>query len=301
MKQKILVLVGGGIKHAQPFLDAGKVLGVDVTLSSFSKVEYKTEGGQTVVTVDGVDLASFDAVYFRLVGKRYEDAALTTAYCRAKDVRIIDRVYQSDGIIRIPLPKSLEAKMLYDAGLPLPKTYFGRLKAMREVCPKLLGFPFVIKGTMGKQGHAVWSPKTTKELDDLVTEFTPKEKVGERFIAQEFIKASQRNRIFVIGERAISGITRPTRWRKRFLKAVNGQYPGIKAKLTPMPSEDADIAVKASKALGIEVGGVDIITEDITGKKYVLEVNSAPRWASLKHDTGINIEEEIIKYISNLD
>jgi len=36
-------------------------------------------------------------------------------------------------------------------------------------------------------------------------------------------------------------------------------------------------------------------------KKYILEVNSAPRWAALKKDTGIKIEQEILKYLASLD
>ena len=293
---RILILAGGGVKHMSPFLEAGRNLGLDVTISSFSKITFQTLDGAVKVKIEDRDLRTFDVVYFRLVGKRYEDAALIVAYCRQEGIRIIDRIYEKDGVIRIPLPKSLEAKMLFEAGLPLPKTYFGSLMAMREVCPVLLGFPFVIKGTTGKQGHAVWSPQTLEELDNLIGELLPKEKLGERFIAQEFIRASQRNRIFVIGESAVAALTRPTRWRKRF----NSHPTGVKKKLDPIPSEDAQIALKAASVLGIEIGGADIITEDKTGKKYILEVNSAPRWASIARDAGINIEEEILKYIASL-
>jgi RimK family alpha-L-glutamate ligase len=299
---RILIVLGGGIKHANPFSKAAEELSLDVHVASFAKLEYMTDGGEVKVKVDGHDIADFDVVYLRVVGKRYEDAALLVYYCRQKGIRIVDNTYEIDGLIRVPIPKSIEAKLLEDAGLPLPKTYFGRTKMMREVLPEKWGFPFVIKGTTGKQGHAVWSPRDMKELDKLVAEFTPLERKGRaRYIAQEFIKASQRNRIFVIGERAVAGITRPTRWRKRFLKKVNGEYPqGLRISLEPVPEEDAKIAVAAAKALGVNIGGADIITEDATGKKYVIEVNSAPRWAALKKDTGINVEKEILKYLSQV-
>lgn len=299
--KKILVIVGGGVKHLSPFLDAGRELGVDVVCSSFSKLNFITSEGNVKVFVEGIDLAEFSAVYFRLVGRRYEDAALLTYYCRQAGVKLVDSIYESDGVIRIPIPKSIEVKLLVDAGIPVPKTYFGRMKMIRQNAPGILGFPFVIKGTTGKQGNAVWSPTTYEVLDKLVEEFTPKERKGERFIAQEFIKTSQRNRVFVIGDNAVAAITRPTRWRKRFLEKVNGEFPeGVKKALDPIPDIDAEIAVKAARAVRIEVGGVDVIHEDATGKPYVLEVNSAPRWAALKKDTGIFIEKEILKYISGL-
>lgn len=299
---KILIVVGGGEKHLEAFIEAAKELNVDLTCTSLSKLEYRTEGEKVKVLINGDDVAGFNCIYLRLVGKRYEDAALLVYYARQLRVRIVDRIYLEDGFIRLPIPKSIETKMLYDAGLPIPKTYFGRMKMIAKVAPELFGFPFVIKGTTGKQGHAVWSPKNEEELNKLIEEFTPLEKHDSaRFIAQEFVKASQRNRIFVIGETAVAAITRPTRWRKRFLEKSDNKYPeGVKSALNPIPPEDADIAVKAARALGIEIGGADIITEDTTGKKYVLEVNSAPRWDSIKKDTGVNIEHEILKYLSGI-
>lgn len=295
----ILVIVGGGIKHIKVFEDAGKKLGAGVDCASFADVEYETGGGNVVIKIAGRDVAEYDVVYLRLVGKRYEDAALVVQYCREEGVRLVDRTYEIDGIIRIPLPKSVETKLLVDAGLPVPKTYFGRTKKMGEVVDRLFGFPFVIKGTTGKQGHAVWSPRNREELDKMVKKFTPMERKGEaRFLAQEFVRASQRNRVFIIGEKAIAGITRPTRWRKRFIKKVKGEFPeSVRGSLNPIPEEDKKIALGAAKALGVEIGGADILTDDFTGKKYVLEVNSAPRWAALVRDTGIKVEEEIIKYL----
>jgi RimK family alpha-L-glutamate ligase len=299
----ILILVGGGVKHIKSFVSAGDKLGVNVDCVSFAKLEYTTGGGKLEVLVEGKDIADYDVVYLRLVGKRYEDAALVVHYCRQNNIRLVDRTYEMDGIIRVPLAKSLETKLLIEAGLPVPKTYFGRMNMIARKAPELFGFPFVIKGTTGKQGHAVWLPRTREELDVLVKEFTPKEKKGKaRYLAQEFIKSSQRNRVFIIGEYAIAAITRPTRWRKRFIKKVEGEFPeGKKEMLRNIPKEDVKIAVDAASALGVEIGGADILTDDKTGKKYILEVNSAPRWEALAKDTGINIEEEIVKYLSKLE
>ena len=338
MNKKILIVVGGGTKHLGPFVEAAGEMGLLVDCVSFSDLEFKTGEGETRIMFKGSDAAGYDIVYLRLIGKRYEDAAILVYYLRQKGIRIVDQIYNSiqenptiyggdelnadmssslkgnpallerggrherDGIIRVPLPKSIEAKMLADAHLPLPKTYFGRMKMIALAAPKLFGFPFVIKSTTGKQGHGVWSPTNSEELNKMVEEFTPLEKTTNvRFIAQEFVKASQRNRVFVIGGRAIAAITRPTRWRKRFQEKVAGEYPeGVKSALNPIPKADAELAVSAANALGIDIGGVDIITDDATGKKYILEVNSAPRWDSIKKDTGINVEKEILKYLSSI-
>ncbi len=297
-KSRILIIAGGGKKHMSPFEKAAEELGANVKIASFSEVEYLSKGGKVELLIDGEGLGAFSTIYIRLVGKRFEDAALLVSEARKKGITIVDTIYQKSQFIRLPLAKSLETKLFFESGIPTPKTYFASLKKIKAEAPKIFGYPFVIKGTAGKQGHAVWSPRDESELEELYPKLREKERVGGRFLAQEFIKASQRERILVIGNSAVAEITRPTRWRRRFIKKVNGEFPeGIKKGIAPVPKEDAEIAVKAATSLGIDIAGVDLIREDTTGKPYILEVNSAPRWESIKKDTGIEVEKEIIKFL----
>ncbi len=69
--------------------------------------------------------------------------------------------------------------------------------------------------------------------------------------------------------------------------------------MDPIPALDAELAVKAALAVKIDIGGVDIIHEDESGRPYVLEVNSAPRWSALEKDTGVFVEKEILKYLAS--
>ena len=64
--------------------------------------------------------------------------------------------------------------------------------------------------------------------------------------------------------------------------------------------ESCELAIKAAKVLGIDIGGVDVIQDIETGKLYVLEVNSAPRWESISQDCGVNVEREIVHFLSSL-
>jgi glutathione synthase/RimK-type ligase-like ATP-grasp enzyme len=124
---------------------------------------------------------------------------------------------------------------------------------------------------------------------------------GMNFVAQEFTESSQRSRIFVLGGKALAGITRPTRWRRRFIDKVNGEFPvGKREQLNPIPGDEAKLAIKAASAMQIDIGGVDVLRVDKTGELFVLEVNSAPRWESVKLDTGLNVEREIIKFLATL-
>lgn len=292
---KILILIGGSDRPLLPFLKASKGLGCQVKIASFSKIHYLTEGKDFVLKIDDFDLAAFDVVYIRLIGKRFEEAALVSQYLQDKKIPLIDQILTRKGLTRLPLPKAIETKLLTEVDLPMPKTFFGNLKLIGLKAPKIFGYPFVIKGTTGKQGHAVWSPRHEGELKKLLLKLELLEKKGMRFVAQEFICASQRHRLFVVGDRVIAAITRPTRWRKRFLG--KDALPGKREEIKPIPPEEQTLALKATSTLGIDIGGVDIIKEDKTGKLFLLEVNSAPRWASIQQDCQLNIEKTILEYL----
>ena len=186
-------------------------------------------------------------------------------------------------------------KLLVENGIPLPKTFFGTLKQILEKAEDILGFPMVIKGSYGKQGHAVWLCKNAAELKERCAQLAELEKEGKRFFAQEFIKIKERTRVFVVGDKIIGHITLPTKWRKYVAKTYGDTpvRPGL-------AERDLELSVEAAKTLGIDVGGVDLIQDLGTGKVYVLEVNSAPRWARFKIETGIEVEEEIVKYLASL-
>lgn len=65
---------------------------------------------------------------------------------------------------------------------------------------------------------------------------------------------------------------------KKINKYVRSQDGGwsFRRPTTPIPAELAQIAVNATKAVGLELSGVDIIWNKFYNKCYVLEVNSAP-------------------------
>ena len=297
---KILILIGGSDRHIKHFAQVGEKLGCQVKTASFSRLNYLTLDKEFILKVDDIDIADFDVVYIRLVGKHFEEAALVSQYAYEKNIPLVDRIFTKKGLTRLPIPKSIEAKLLFQAGLSIPRTFFGSLKQIEKEAPGLFGFPFVIKGTTGRQGRSVWSPRNGKELEKLLIELRRLKKrkskrVRGSFIAQEFICVSQRHRLFVLGGRVVGAITRPTRWRKRFLGKDAPE--GKREALFIIPKEEKEMALQATSALGVDIAGVDLIRDDKTGKLFVLEVNSAPRWESIRKDCHLNIEEEIIKFL----
>lgn len=301
--KKILVITGGSVKKLEQFRQASKNLKLDVTLASFGDLEFFSgeRKGEFVLRIGERDVADFAVIYIRLVGKRLEDASLLVDYAKQKGIKLVDRIYQESHLLPPTLSKSLELKKLIEAGIRIPKTLFGSISAIAEKGEELLGFPFVIKGTQGRKSREAWAPKDAEELIDLISTLKEEEKEGKRFFAQKFIEGSQRTRVLVVSGRVLGAITRPTKWRTRFLPKIDGQYPEPeKGQVKPVPKEDSEIALAATRAVSLDIAGVDIIHNDATGRPYILEVNAAPRWEAFKKDTGIHVEEEILKFLAKL-
>ena len=56
-------------------------------------------------------------------------------------------------------------------------------------------------------------------------------------------------------------------------------------------------AVKAAKALGLNVAGVDLLRSD--RGPVVLEVNSSPGLEGIEKTTGVDVASEIIEFVEN--
>lgn len=289
---KVLVIVGGNKEKITPFFEAGKALNIDTTIASFSELSYTSYEGEFVLKVGEHHVREFTHIYIRMVGKRLEDVTVLCNYAKTYDIKLVDSLYENSLLMPSSLGKSIEMMKLISSNVSMPKTIFGSVSDLSKIAVKELGFPLVFKSTTGKKAREVWSPEKKKDLKPLIKKLEEMEKNGMRFFAQEFVKSSERIRVFVIGGKAVAAIVRPARWRKRF-----GSAEGRKCVLNPIPVEESRLSVIASKACQLDVAGVDIVKDDKTGKLYVLEVNAAPVWKALSHDTGVNIEQEILKFV----
>lgn len=119
----------------------------------------------------------------------------------------------------------------------------------------------------------------------------------EPLYLQEYLEKKDNRdiRVFVVGGKTIAAMYR----------FAPGQYwkTNIAQGARPEPLEPsrelADIAVQATKCLGLYYSGVDII-ETTSGDYYVIEVNAAPQWRGLQQATGVDPAEHIVKEVLEL-
>lgn len=267
---KILILVSGNISKLDGFKDQE-----GVTLASFKDVCYISDDDKLFLR-SGEDIKDFNVIYFRLVSKSLEVATLVANYAVKNNIKLVDELYSNSLLLPMSLGKSIEMRKLQQAGIRIPKTVFGDFSKLE--------FPFVVKSTSGQKAREVWMVKDQEELDKLKAEKFEK---GKFYFAQELIPNAERVRVFVLGDRALGAIRRPTKWNK----------VEVKVTLNPIPQEIADIAINAAKAVGLDISGVDILVNSQTNEMFVIEANAAPAWKLMNKYSGLVIEDEIIKYL----
>ncbi len=294
--KKILVITSGKKRGLAAFKLSKRDLNVDITTASFDDIYFDSESSDIFLT-GGVKLTDFKVIYFRLVGKSLETAALIAEYAKKNRIQIFDKMYKKSQVFPITQSKAQEMKSLADAHVSIPKTFFGSVSEIAKKGPLMFGFPFVIKSTSGRKGREVYSPKSLQELRKLTKTLKIEEKIGKKFFAQEFVNCTKRIRVFVVGGQVIGAISQLTKWRKR----VSGYTPEENEKKIDKFELNRDLeklALSAVESVGLDIAGVDIL-EDVMSKKYfVIEANAAPSWKLIKKYCKVNVEYEILKYIS---
>ena len=171
-----------------------------------------------------------------------------------------------------------------------PKTFEGLNYSKRDFLNNVIdeiGFPMIVKEAYGSFGEQVYLANDKESLNKIVDSIGYKD-----FLLQEFIASSQGRdiRINVVGDKAIVSMLREN--KNDFRSNISSGGSG--AKFDPKP-EYLDLAVKASKALGLDFAGVDVLF----GKDgpIICEVNSNPQFASTLKATGINLADYIAEYI----
>ena len=174
-----------------------------------------------------------------------------------------------------------------------PKTFEGLNYSKRDFVSnviKEIGLPLVIKEAYGSFGEQVYLAKTLEEANKIIDQIGYKD-----FLMQEYIASSKGRdiRINVVGNKAIVSMLRENKNDFR----SNISNGGTGSKFEPK-KEYLDLAVNASKALGLDFAGVDVMFGP-NDEPIICELNSNPQFASTLQYTGVNLAEVIADYILN--
>ena len=235
------------------------------------------------------DMASLDVVLPRQ-GATVGDSCL--ALIRHFSLMGIPVVNSLDSI-RLARNKFLTLQTLAKARIPVLHTVFVNSKSgFHEALVRLGGYPVVIKQVSSRQGEGVILVEKTHNEQAVTRKYLDKRKglLVQRFIPPE---GRQDIRVLVVGK-SIAGAME-LRPRKGDFRANYHLSKESKPKdLTP---ELVKIALTATKAVGLEIAGVDVLL-DKEGRPSVTEVNYSPGFEGLEAATGFDIAGRIVNYVA---
>lgn len=182
-------------------------------------------------------------------------------------------------------------QLLSRRGVGLPTTGFAHSpEQIDDLIQMVGGAPLVIKLLEGTQGVGVVLAETKKAARSVIEAFL---NLKAHFVVQEYIKEAQGQdiRCFVIGNKVVASMMR---------EAPAGEFRsnlhrGGEAKLIKVTQEEKRMALSATKIMGLNIAGVDIVRSE--RGPLVLEVNSSPGLAGIERISKIDIATKIIEFI----
>ena len=178
-------------------------------------------------------------------------------------------------------------------GLPMPITAFASSPKNTEDLMKLVGgAPLVVKLLKSTQGKGVVLAETKKAAESVIDAFRG---LDADFLVQEFIAEAEGSdiRCLVLGNKVIATMQRQAE-PGEFRSNIHQGGEGRRIKIT---KQERQMAIKASKAFGLSLAGVDILRSE--KGPLLLEVNSSPGLKGIEAVTGKNLANTIIDHIES--
>ncbi|MBA6152141.1 30S ribosomal protein S6--L-glutamate ligase [Gelidibacter maritimus] len=213
-----------------------------------------------------------------------------TAVVRQFEMMKVFSVVESQALVR-SRDKLRSLQVLSRAGLGMPKTVFSNYtKDVAEVIASVGGAPLVIKLLEGTQGLGVVLAETNNAAESVIEAFHG---LQARVIIQEFIKEAKGAdiRAFIVDGNIVGAMKR----QGKDGEFRSNLHRGGSAEIIQLTDEEENAALKAAKALGLGVCGVDML-QSARGP-LILEVNSSPGLEGIESATKKDIAKSIIRYI----
>lgn len=187
--------------------------------------------------------------------------------------------------------KLFSLQLLLNNGVDIPTTGFANSPLDTNNLIKMVGgSPLIVKLLEGTQGKGVVLAETKKAAESVINAF---KSLNANILVQEFIKEANGKdiRCFVIDGKVVAAMQR---------EALPGEFRanihlGGTASIIKITPEEKKIAIKATKAMGLKVAGVDIIRS--SKGPLLLEVNSSPGLEGIEAATEKDIASLMIKAI----
>ena len=193
--------------------------------------------------------------------------------------------------------KLVTSLVLAKNGIPTPKTQFAFSAEQAMDVIQKTGLPLVLKPIVGSWGRGVF-PLRDEETASMIIEMREENDspLSRIYYVQEMIDRPPRDiRCIVVGDKVVTAIYRysaESEWRTNVAR-------GGKAELAPITKELEDMALRAARAVGGGILGVDLMEDK--GKGLVVhEVNNTVEFRGAATVSTTDIPGAMIEYASSI-
>ncbi len=267
--------------------EAGEKRGHEMLVVNHSKCDIVIERKKPQIFYNGEKISGVDAIIPRI------GASVTfygAAVVRQFEMMKVFTTVESQALVR-SRDKLRSLQILSRAGLGLPKTAFTNYsKDTESVLKQIGGAPCIIKLLEGTQGVGVVLAETKSAAESVLEAF---QGLKARVIVQEFIKEANGAdiRAFVVDNVVVGSMKR----QGKEGEFRSNLHRGGTASVIELTEEEENVALKATKSLGLSIAGVDMLQSN-SGPK-IMEVNSSPGLEGIEGATGKDIANAIIRFV----
>ncbi len=267
--------------------EAARERGHDARVIDYVRCYMDITSNNPRVMYQGNPLPKYDAIIPRIGASH---TFYGTAVVRQFEMMGVFPANESQAISR-SRDKLRSLQILSREGLGLPVTGMASSPGDIDGVIELVGgAPLVVKLIEGTQGVGVVLAETKKAAQSVIEAFRG---LKADILVQQFIKEAGGKdvRCFVVGNKVIAAMERtgaPGDFRSNL-------HRGGSAELTKLTAEEKRTALRASKALGLNVAGVDLLRSN--DGPLIMEVNSSPGLEGIEASTGIDVAGAIIEFL----
>src|SRR5262245_4695511 len=279
---RLAFLAGGDGWHVRDLLRAASALGHPAQVLDFRRVH-------AAVATPADSFADCDAVLVRTMPPgSLEQVVFRMDVLQRLQVRGV-WVHNSPRALEMCVDKYLASACLEAAGLPVPPTIVCQDAESALQAFEQLGGDVVVKSLFGSEGRGM---VRVSDPELAWRTFRTLERTQSVLYLQQLIRHPGWDlRVFVLGGRVLTAMRRHARdgWRTNIAQGGRGEVVSLTA-------DEERLALRAASAVGAAAAGVDLLPGP-AGEWYVLEVNAVPGWRALAPVTGVDVAQELIRFV----
>ncbi len=285
---KFAAFVSGFGWHVQDLRRAARDLGLAFQPLPFPAIVGRVGEGAARVEAGGIDLTTLDGVLVRMMppGSLEQVVFRMDALHRLAAMGV--PVLNPPRAVETAVDKYLALVRLEAEGLPVPATWVGESADDALAAFERLGGDVVVKPLFGSEGRGL---VRVSDVELARRTFHTLARLGAVLYVQRFVHHPGYDlRAFVLGDRVVGAIRRDSAagdWRTNV--AVGGS-----ARRVELGAEIESMAIRAARAVGARMAGLDLLPDAENGGLTVIEVNAVPGWKALASATGVDVARMIL-------